>query len=320
MLYVLSVSGGKDSTAMWSWAKRTGLTPRRAVCCDTGWEGMFPGYDWRTYIDELSVSIGEPVKVVRAKTQFKERVLKHATFPGRVNRRRWCTPELKLEPFREELDRIRDETGEDVTVVLGIRAEESAARAKMPEREWSDFYDCEVWRPIIGWTLEQVMAEHHANRLPINPLYKMGAERVGCWPCIKASKAEIRLVSDLDPGRIEEIRALEEETGNRMFCLERSRAGRKNEPRELIPKSIDEVVRWAHTKRGGLHLAVIQDLSGCARWGLCEAPSVSTAECSECGGTGRRQAKGLTYEGDEVMYSMNCDACGGSGTESSDSE
>ena len=28
MIRVLSISGGKDSAAMWAWAKRTGLAPR----------------------------------------------------------------------------------------------------------------------------------------------------------------------------------------------------------------------------------------------------------------------------------------------------
>ena len=244
MIYVLSVSGGKDSAAMWSWAKRTNLggspAMRPAVCCDTGWEADFDGAHWRVYVDDLAVAMGEPVKVVQAARQFEARTRAHNTFPGRLNRRRWCTQELKLEPFRDEVDRIREETGEPTTVVIGIRAEESANRAKMPEKEWSDFYDCEVWRPIIGWSLEQVMAEHHANGLPVNPLYKLGAERVGCWPCIKASKSEIRLVSDIDPVRIDRIRQIEEDTGNKMFCLERSRAGRKGEPREMIPKPIDE--------------------------------------------------------------------------------
>jgi 3'-phosphoadenosine 5'-phosphosulfate sulfotransferase (PAPS reductase)/FAD synthetase len=280
MIYVLSISGGKDSAAMWAWAKRTGLEPRRAVCCDTGWEAEISGSaSWSTYVQELARAIGEPLTIVAAERPFEERVVAHNTFPGRVNRRRWCTTELKLEPFREELRRIREEADDEVTVVVGVRAEESAERARMPEREWSDFYDCEVWRPLLSWTLEQVMAEHHEGQIPINPLYRLGAERVGCWPCIKASKREIRLVSEIDPGRIDRIRRIEEATGNRMFCLERSRAG--GTPRQMLPKPIDEVVAWSKTKRGGFQLAVVAEPSGCARWGLCEAPATDTAEPSE---------------------------------------
>jgi hypothetical protein len=33
---------------------------------------------------------------------------------------------------------------------------------------------------------------------------------VGCWPCIFANKKEIKLIADIDPARIDRIRALEE--------------------------------------------------------------------------------------------------------------
>jgi len=277
MIYVLSISGGKDSAALWAWAKRTGLAPRRAVACDTGWEYDGEEFDdghtatsWHAYIAALSFAIGEPITIVAADRQFDERVLAHNTFPGMLNRR-WCTEELKLHPFRAEVDRIREETGDDVTVVVGVRAEESDARAKMPEREWSDFYDCEMWRPIIGWTLEQVIAEHHDGNLPINPLYFEGAERVGCFPCVKARKKELRVLARV-PRRVERLRQLEAKTGTTMFCLEQPK--KKGQERKLIPTPIDKMIEWAQTERGGkrLMLPMFQEPSGCARWGICERP------------------------------------------------
>lgn len=176
-----------------------------------------------------------------------------------------------MAPTREYLEKLRDETGEDVTFVVGVRAEESRARAQLPEREWSDFYDCEVWRPLLNWSLEQVIEEHHRAGVPLNPLYHLGAERVGCWPCIKASKAEIALVARVDPARIERIRQLEAETGNMMFVIEEPK--RPGQPRKLTPYPIDEIVRWARTERGGRRLALFPEPSGCARWGICESPA-----------------------------------------------
>jgi len=266
VIYALSISGGKDSAAMWSWAKRTGLATRVAIACDTQWEADFPGVDWLGYLAELSAAIGEPVKIVSDGRGFAEGVRKHGVFPGKLARMRWCTPELKLEPFKAEVARLREE--DEVTVVVGIRAEESADREKMPEREWSEFYDCEMWRPMIAWTLEQVMAEHHENGLPINPLYLLGAERVGCWPCVKAGKEELALLGRLDPKRVEQIRELEKETETTMFCLEKTTKG----VREYLPTPIDGVIAWARTSRGGVQLSMVQEPSGCARWGLCEPP------------------------------------------------
>jgi len=305
VIYVICASMGKDSTALWAWAKRTGLGPRRIVTQDTGWEfdGTADVPGWRAYMATLVAAFGESLTVIAAPVQFEERTRQHNTFPGVLNRR-WCTQELKLAPMREYLDALREETGDDVTVVVGVRAEESAARAKMAEREWSDFYDCEVWRPLISWSLEQVIAEHHAAGVPLNPLYLAGAERVGCWPCIKASKAEIALVARLDPARIDRIRQLEADTGNLMFVIEEPKTrcatckGKKTRrafrrvlaargrmapcdackgtgrtPRLLVPYPIDEIVKWAKTERGGRRLALFPEPRGCARWGLCEAPT-----------------------------------------------
>jgi 3'-phosphoadenosine 5'-phosphosulfate sulfotransferase (PAPS reductase)/FAD synthetase len=269
MIYVLSISGGKDSAAMWAYMKRLEIGPRRAVACDTGWEADFDDVNWARYLVDLSFAIGEPCRVVQAEIQFAERVLRSGTFPGMLNRR-WCTEELKLIPFKEEVDRIRDETGDDVTVVVGIRAEESDARAKMPEREWSDFYDCEMWRPLIDWSLDQVIAEHHAAKIPLNPLYLLGAERVGCWPCVKARKRELRLLGKLDPARVTKVRRLEAATGTTMFCLEAPH--RKGQERKLIPTPIDDMIVWANTTHGGKQLAMYHEPTGCARWGICERP------------------------------------------------
>lgn len=200
MIYILSFSGGKDSLEDGTKVK------------------------WLDYVQLVGRLLDEEIAILRPPLGFEARVLAHNTFPGRVNRR-WCTEELKLLPFKAEVDRVREETGDDVTVVLGIRAEESNERALMPEREFSDFYDCWVWRPIITWTLADVIAEHHRVNVPLNPLYELGFERVGCFPCIKSGKREIRRSSEVAPAAIDRVRQLEKATGTTMFCLEQSVAG-----------------------------------------------------------------------------------------------
>ena len=268
MIYVVSYSGGKDSTALWAWAVRTNLAPRIVVAVDTGWESA----GWLPYVEDVSRILGEPCRVVRPAQTFAERVRHKGTFPSRV--RRWCTEDLKLKPFSAELDRIREESGDEVCVVVGVRAEESSKRAAMPEREWSDAYDCEMWRPLISWTLADVIAEHHRAGLPLNPLYLRGAERVGCFPCVMASKAEIAMVAREEPQRIDEIRAIESEIGQTMFCADDTKDGKRYQR----PVGIDEHVAWARTSRGGRQLTVFAEPSGCARWGICEAPTDSEEE------------------------------------------
>ena len=266
---VVMLSGGKDSVATLLWARRTGLDPI-AVYEDTRfeWEGHY------AHLDELERLI-QPIIRIQSDKSFLEWGRHKGTFPSRV--RKWCTEELKLKVGKQWLDHYRETTGEDVQLLLGIRREESAKRAdpaKTPEREFSEFYDCDVWRPILDWTVQDVIAEHRLAGVPMHPLYHEGAERVGCFPCVNAGKTELALVARLQPGRIDEIRAMEAEVGQTMFTRDRRTEKRKagDDGPSVVPIGIDEVITWAKTARGGRALTLFQPPTGCARWGTCEAP------------------------------------------------
>lgn len=276
---IASVSGGKDSVALWLYLRRLGLDPV-AVFQDTGWE--WDGH--YAHLELLEARIGKLHRVA-APMSFEEQVRRKGMFPKNVSKGnkggRWCTAELKLEPFRKWLDAYRDSTGEDVVVAIGIRRDEGAKRADALEWEWSDFYDCEVWRPLVEWTLADVAAEHHRAAIPMHPLYHHGAERVGCWPCIHSSKAELSVMARIDPERVERVAALERETGATMFAFDRRtekkrllRQGATTEEAgaSVVPAPIEEVVRWASASRGGRQFQLVREPSGCARWGICEAP------------------------------------------------
>jgi len=144
--------------------------------------------------------------------------------------------------------------------------------------EWGGF----VWRPIMDWPVADVIAIHHRHGVPVNPLYKAGFNRVGCWPCIYAAKEDIRLMAAHDPARIDHIEAFELE-------IEAERA-RRNEERPgryahkiasfFLDRSarqgsdgvhIRDVVAWSRTSRGGKQLPLLQPppAGGCMKWGLC---------------------------------------------------
>ena len=49
---------------------------------------------------------------------------------------------------------------------------------------WEQSPDSEgltIYRPLMGWTLKDVVAIHQRHGLNLNPLYGMGFERVGEW-------------------------------------------------------------------------------------------------------------------------------------------
>lgn len=288
---VVSVSGGKDSTATALLLMEAGI-PFRSVHFDTGWEHA----DTVAYVREYLPGVIGPIQVLQGNHGgMVDLVRKRGMFPSRV--RRFCTQELKVRPFQRFLRRLQ-EAGDDPVNAVGIRAAESRARRDLPEWDENARFDCEVWRPLIGWSEQDVIAMHTRHGVLPNPLYLRGATRVGCWPCIFARKAEIRQLADQDPERIDLLDALEEELAEAArlraeargeapkygredygwFRNPRRRSSRNPEAPASLP--IRKVVEWSRTARGGRQVELFAPDpadAGCMRWGLCEAHAPESA-------------------------------------------
>lgn len=300
---VLSISGGKDSTAASLLLRELGIEHDR-VHCVTGWDHPAT----MAHLEELSRALG-PITMLRPKLGMADLIRAKAMFPSR--QRRFCTQQLKIYPIAEHLQSL----DVDCVNAVGVRADESKARSKLPEWEWFDVADCEMWRPLLAWSVEDVIEMHQRHNVPPCALYlRLNVSRVGCWPCLFARKAEIRLVADTDPGRIDEIRALEHEVGvqaearylrDRAIWLvtpdaepstgeaekhlrwtrKRDRLTRpfqsptffqpdeKDELGRYRMPTIDEVVEWSRTSYGGKQREMFAPGSadaGCVRWGMCD--------------------------------------------------
>lgn len=271
---IASVSGGKDSAAL-ILALREAQIPARYVFADTGWEHP----DTYKHLDTMRERLGIQIDQVGAAGGMVGRARHRAGFPMRLGR--WCTEELKLKPVADYIAAIADASIQEVVSVVGVRAEESEARSKMPVVEWSKLMDCNVWRPLLAWSVADVIEIHRRHNLPMNPLYHRGHDRVGCYPCLFSSKDEIRLISRNDPWRIEQIRNLEHEFAALRASRNAERPGRYKYPTATFfqkkdgagaPAGIDEVVEWSKTARGGKQFAMLDNepTGGCMRWGLCE--------------------------------------------------
>lgn len=276
-LVVASVSGGKDSAALSLWLAEQGIEHRR-IFMDTGWEHELT-YEYLR--GPLTAKLG-PIEWLRSDVGgMADWVRKKGIFPMRVTR--FCTQELKVRPAIRHIRKLQDE-GFDVVSAVGIRAAESEARSRMMEWEWSDSFDCEVWRPLIRWSEQDVIDIHARHGLAPNPLYLQGegVSRVGCWPCIFSRKDEIRLIAETDPARIDTIRQLEED----VQAVYRKRREADPARSAVVPTffqdregdrsqtwPIDKVVEWSKTSRGGRQFEIFAAAgrdAGCVRWGLCD--------------------------------------------------
>jgi 3'-phosphoadenosine 5'-phosphosulfate sulfotransferase (PAPS reductase)/FAD synthetase len=255
-LVVASVSGGKDSAALSLWLREQGIEHKR-VFADTGWEAE---ETYRYLRGPLAARLGPIDEVQGRDAGMVNLVRRKGTFPSRM--RRFCTEELKVKPLIAYVAALQD-AGHEVVNAVGIRAGESKARSKMTEWEWNKEFDCWTWRPLIDWTEQDVIDTHTRNGLAPNPLYLKGAERVGCFPCIFARKSEVKLVADVAPERIKEIRSLERDVSAASAARGSQNAERTffagKLTRENKPAPIDQVVEWSRTDHGGKQFFLIED-------------------------------------------------------------
>ena len=185
MKHIVCFSGGKDSTALVLWAKEN-LTEFTTVFCDTGWEHPIT----YAYIEEINRTLLDGKLVTLKSEKYPQGFVQLCVEKGRVPsvRMRFCTDKLKTAPIIKWLKTIDDEA----TLYQGIRADESAARSRMAESCFDDNFDAEIRRPLLRWSAEDCFAMMRKHGVQPNPLYLMGAGRVGCFPCIMVNMRELK--------------------------------------------------------------------------------------------------------------------------------
>jgi 3'-phosphoadenosine 5'-phosphosulfate sulfotransferase (PAPS reductase)/FAD synthetase len=306
IVHLVSCSGGKDSTATLILALKQFPHNTMAVFADTGNEHE----EVYTYLDYLERTLG--IKIVRLKANFDawwyrkaeyirnkwpekgvpadavERALAvfdkgptdnpylnlcviKGRFPSRMAQ--FCTQYLKTQPLTQFALEISDLLDCDIWSWQGVRRDESTRRSKA---EGFDDLTGGIYgfRPIAGWTAQEVVDFCLQHGVEVNPLYKQGMNRVGCMPCINASKAELAEISRRFPEHIERIAEWE-----RMVAQGSKRGDSSFFPAptgdnrgELRGNNIVSVVRWAKTFRGGKVADPQWDMQGEAcssSYGLC---------------------------------------------------
>lgn len=290
--HLVSVSGGKDSTAVYLLAIESGR-PFRSVFADTGNEHELT----LEYVARLHERTGGPkVEVVRAdftadlarhrayiERKWPEQGIPQAVvdeaaslhvptgnpffdlcivkgrFPSRMAQ--FCTQELKELPINSQVVAPLLRNG-PVLQWLGIRADESARRAKQPRFNRHESGST-IWRPIFRWNVDRVWDQHRRHGIKPNPLYAMGMGRVGCMPCINCRKDELRTIADRFPDHVDRI-----ERWERVVAMASKRSGATFFAPingDIVP--IRDAIEWSRTARGGRQFDVFmqkQSGAGCS--------------------------------------------------------
>lgn len=243
--HVISLSGGKDSLALWLLSREWDIDSV-VVFADTGHEHPLT----YQYISLLEQKLGT---VSRVRADFSQRIMNKRNYVQNIwpvklvekygytpqgagqrvaetleqmhprgipfldlciwkgrfpsTRARFCTFELKHRPIDEQIIQPLLTEYDDVVSWQGVRAQESASRAGLSELE--EDVDSQpglhVYRPLLQWTHDDVFALAKRHGIPPNPLYQQGCSRVGCMPCIHARKKELGVIFRRFPEQIQRV-------------------------------------------------------------------------------------------------------------------
>jgi len=219
-LFVINHSGGKDSQAMT--LRLAALIPKDQLVIV---HAHLPGVEWDNSLEHIKeTALGIEVHVCQAVKTFMQMVEHRGKFPDA--HRRQCTSDLKRGPIDKIIRAlVAKRTNKTVVSCMGLRADESPARAKketlkindrnsIAGRTWFD------WLPIHEMTTEQVFSTIHDAGQKAFWIYYKGMTRKSCCFCIMASKGDLTTAAKLRP----ELYAQYVETEKRLgFTLSMSR-------------------------------------------------------------------------------------------------
>ncbi len=242
---ICSVSGGKDSTALYCLMVEYYGMDFLPVFADTGHEHPVTV----NYVKNLHIMANGPeVQIVKAdfesRLERKEKVPSGYTFldlclwKGRApsTKAQFCTEHLKLWPIKFFLNRLFPSDKFEWEMFTGIRAGESLRRSKMQPFSWNNFFDCASILPMIYNSDVDQFGYLESKGIPPNPLYALGYGRVGCFPCIHANKNELMLLPDWAWDRLQHY---EDKIGRTWF-------GPNTVP-GIHLASVNEVRNWSKT-------------------------------------------------------------------------
>lgn len=200
--HIVSLSGGKDSTALAIYL-RDRIPELEYVFCDTG-EELPETYE---YLDKLEMVLGKRIERLNPERPFKHYLeIYRGVLPDA--RTRWCTRKLKIEPFERFV-------GEDLVYnYIGIRADEPHRKGYISTKP-----NIIAKYPFIedGITKADVMRILEESGIGL-PEYYEWRSRSGCYFCFFQQRIEWVGLFRRHPDKFQQAMEMEKEdpdTGER---------------------------------------------------------------------------------------------------------
>lgn len=229
--HILSLSGGKDSTALAIYL-RDRIPELEYVFCDTG-EELPETYD---YLDKLEAFLGRSINRLNPDRPFEHYLqIYRGVLPDA--RTRWCTRKLKIEPFERFI-------GDTPCInYIGIRADEPHRKGYISTKP-----NIEPRYPFVedGLIKADVIRILEESGLGL-PEYYDWRSRSGCYFCFFQQKVEWVGLLENHPDLYE--KAIDFERDEPLESGERFTWTQRESLRELRTPARLEQIRVEHAKR-----------------------------------------------------------------------
>ncbi len=230
--HILSLSGGKDSTALAIYM-RDRIPELEYVFCDTG-EELPETYD---YLDKLEIFLGKPINRLNPDRPFSHYLkIYRGVLPDA--RTRWCTRKLKIEPFERFVG------DEFCYSYVGIRADEPHRKGYISTKPnitpQYPFIDAGIVKEDVYRILEE-------SGLGV-PKYYDWRSRSGCYFCFFQQRIEWVGLLEEHPDLYHKAMLFEQDKENTETGEHYTWSDRESLSELMHPERIEQI-RLEHQKR-----------------------------------------------------------------------
>ena len=210
-VYIVSFSGGKDSTAMLLLLLEKGYPIDEVIMCDTGMEFE----DMYTHIEKVRQNINIPITILKSEKTFEYLMFDHVKTKGKNKgskgyswpdfRNRWCTSNLKQQVIAKYLREKYPKKEYEIWEYHGIALDEMQRTKKNINKN--------CLYPLVDWKMTEADCLQYCydHGYDWNGLYrKLG--RVSCWCCPLKSMKELRVIYKEFPEYWEKLKEWDNKT------------------------------------------------------------------------------------------------------------